>query len=150
MDEVGEPLMPEQPLIKRRKGERRQYARRSGEDRRVSERRGLHVVQMVGQRSGIERRSGYERRGPERRELPDRRTVAPRATPATYSASEAARIRRMALEGDRPILCPRCNGALIFGPPVPPEGEDALRELHCSACHRSVMVRVVPQSRTDN
>ena len=77
-----------------------------------------------------------ERRGGEdRRVLPDRR----RDTPAMFSPEETAQVRAQILEPGTETRCPRCGGSLTIGPTTT-EGEETVREVRCSVCHRGVLL----------
>jgi len=80
-----------------------------------------------------------ERRiGKDRRVLPDRR----RDTPAMFSPEETAQVRAQILESGTEARCPRCGGSLTVGPTTT-TGEESVREVRCSACHRGVLLIAV-------
>ena len=117
---LGEAETP--PPGKRTKKQRRKAERR-GADRRVAS------VPVAADR----------RIAGDRRERTDRR----RDTPVVYSRDEAAGIRKMVLQDQRQLVCPRCGGSLTLGASVK-RAEGSVREVRCSTCHRSVMFRGVP------
>ena len=64
-----------------------------------------------------------------------------RDTPTTYSADEAATIRRNFQDGREDLICPRCRTPLLFGPVLERRGR-LLGDIYCQDCHRCVMVTV--------
>lgn len=132
----------ENPPAERRTNERRKLvllvdgevetgsdARRSGMDRRATERR------LTDGPVGSERRSGSDRRGAQRRNGTERR----RHTPAAFSREEAGLIRAAASE-QSDVECPRCRGRLILRPPVS-TSEGAIWQVRCETCHRCIMIK---------
>lgn len=62
-----------------------------------------------------------------------------RDTPVTYTAEEAATVRRGFARGDRSMTCPHCGGRLVVDPPFDYQGRKVC-ELYCDDCQRCVIV----------
>ena len=99
---------------------------RKGDRRRLHRRAKIIAV-------ALERRSGEDRRV-----LPERR----RDTPVMFSPEETALVRAQVLDSAAEVRCPRCGGSLTLGPTIK-EGEETVREVRCSACHRTVLLTEV-------
>ena len=105
--------------------------RRGGADRR-RERRELYDLAVEHQRRAANQGARTERRVPG-----DRR----RPSEAQYSWQDTLRIHGMLADPSTPVACPRCDGALLLGPPEPRDGMHT-REVHCTGCRYSVAVVV--------
>jgi len=112
--------------------ERRSWQERRQKDRRTSSQ---HVVEE--RRSDTNRRSGSDRRVM----LLDRR----RRTSEPYALQHAELIRAMLLDPDITAACPRCDGPLLLGQPVP-KGDGFVREVRCTKCRHSVLISGLPAS----
>jgi hypothetical protein len=66
-----------------------------------------------------------------------------RPSAAQYSWQDTLRIHGMLADPSTPVACPRCDGALLLGPPEPRDGMHT-REVHCTGCRYSVAVVVEP------
>ena len=64
-----------------------------------------------------------------------------RPSEAQYSWQDTLRIHGMLADPSTPVACPRCDGALLLGPPEPRDGMHT-REVHCTGCRYSVAVVV--------
>ncbi len=67
-----------------------------------------------------------------------------RETPVTYSKKEVDKIRQMIVTPDADITCPRCNAPLESQTIAGGGTIEAVWELTCSECRRSMMVRDLP------
>lgn len=69
------------------------------------------------------------------------RKLTMRDTPVTYSAAEAAALRKAFAQGDQSMTCPQCGGRLVIDPPFECQGR-MVSELYCDDCQRCVIVRM--------
>lgn len=103
--------------------------RRSGTDRR-RELRELYELAVERRRCAVEQGARIERRAPA-----DRR----RPPVAQYSWEHTLAIHRMLADPRMPVACPRCERALLLGPPEARGGVHT-REVHCTGCRYSVAI----------
>jgi hypothetical protein len=103
--------------------------RRSGGDRRISDRRVLTLPVERERRSGKDRRNGRDRRFADRRVPPA----------AQFTWEETRLIQLMVSQPGHGVGCPRCEGALLLGPPEA-HGGVITREVHCTRCRNSVVI----------
>jgi len=109
--------------------------RRSWQERREAERRGAGHEPETERRGSEDRRSGGDRRVM----LLDRR----RTLSYPYAHQHAEQIREMLLTPDTSVVCPRCSGDLLLGPPES-RGSHTAREVRCTQCRHCVVITGLP------
>ncbi len=68
-------------------------------------------------------------------------------TPTVFSREEAERVRRMAMNPDVALVCPRCNEGLTVGPAVYHRRggkQYMIRALTCPVCRRCLSIKDMP------
>ena len=113
----------------RASGDRRDFQERRKTDRRVA-------------RLFVE----TERRDENRRGESDRRVVLTdrrRRNSEIFSRTDAHRISEMILHPSVEVECPQCGGRLLLGPMMP-RAVTTAREVHCTACRRSIVISNLP------
>ena len=73
-----------------------------------------------------------------------------RDTPATFSRQDTAYIQALMVTPGASLLCPRCRGLLEMGTPIA-GGHSVMTvwEVKCANCHRSAVIRDLPEVRHD-
>ena len=113
--------------------------RRSGTDRRIAERRGLHLRVTRNRRSGKDRRHDERRHEDDRRTLSRRQGRRRRTTPSPFSAAQIETIQQRFSTPGVHLPCPACGGTFTLGPA--PQGADPARQVLCASCGKNAVVR---------
>ena len=110
--------------------------RRSWDERREAERRAEEREVETEHRHNDDRRGGDDRRVT----LLDRR----RRISNPYVQQHAEQIRSMLLTPGARVVCPRCSGDLLLGPPLS-HGDGVAREVRCTNCRHCVVITDLPE-----
>ncbi len=146
----------EPTTAQRRSGDRRRlWDRRAPIERRSSEERREGPRRSSTQSTAGERRSGSDRRSTDRRGsfAAERRSAASRrrrerrsTTPVPYTAAQVAELTtRFAAEGQ--VVCPACNGNRFTLGPARHDGPAAGRLALCLGCRRGAVIPVANAAR---
>jgi CheY-like chemotaxis protein len=125
---------------RRRLWDRRSPApRRTGQKERTAERRQVAVPVGAERRTGQDRRAGDRRTTAERRiHSLRRRRERRRTTPVPYMAEQLEELRADFAEPG-PVTCPACGGKFTLGP-ARREGAKVERLVLCQACGRGTVI----------